>query len=162
MVHFLEVPAVFAGARLERDDRGGEQVVAGANRTVEIGAGITGREVDEPELGIDGRRIPHRGAAVHPDLVVLRPGIVAELARTRNRIERPKQLAVAGVVCFDAPAHPDLGTRKARDDHAVVIERRTRDGEALLPTLGLNRPNFVSRALIERNEPAVEETREDL
>ena len=142
MVHFLEVPTVFAGARLERDDRRGEQVVARANRTVEIGAGITGREIDEPELGIDGRRIPHRGAAVHPDVGVLRPGIVTELARARNRVERPEQLPVFGAVCFDAPAHADLGTREDIDDLALVIELRYRDREAFLKNLFFNVPEF--------------------
>ena len=150
VMNLLEVPAVLAGASLDRNDRRREQVVAGAHGAVEIGARIAGREIDQPELGVDGRRLPHRRAAVHPHLVVLRPGVVAELAGARDRVERPEQLAVVGVVRFDAAAHADLGAREARDHHAVVVERRARDRKPFLPALGLDRTRlpcpFVDRA----------------
>src|SRR6185436_20313486 len=96
------------------------------------------------------------------DLAVLRPAVVPALAWTRNRIEGPEQLAVVGIVCFDAAANADLGTREARDDHAVVIERCARERKAFLPTLGLNGPHLFSGALIERDDAPVEHSREDL
>src|SRR5262245_13512172 len=117
-MHLLEVPAVFAGLRFERDDRRGEQVIALAQRAVVIGAGIARREEDEPELGIDGRRLPDRCAAVLPELAVLRPGLVADLPGTRDRIERPGELAVLGVERLDAPADSEFGAREARDHEA--------------------------------------------
>ena len=80
VMHLLEVPAVLAGLRVDRDDRDAEEVVAGAHGAVEIGARVARREVDEPELGIDGRRLPDGRAAVLPRVVVLRPGVVAGLA----------------------------------------------------------------------------------
>src|SRR5262249_27386614 len=48
VVHLLEVPDVFAGLRLQGDDRGAEQVVALAHRAVIVGAAIADREVNEP------------------------------------------------------------------------------------------------------------------
>ena len=97
VMHLLEVPAVFAGLRLDRDDRRGVQVVAGANGAVVVGARIAGREVDEPELGIDGRRLPHRRAAVLPRRRCpaatsrgrARPG--PESCRTSRRACRPSR-----------------------------------------------------------------------
>src|SRR5688572_1377935 len=88
VMHLLEVPAIFPRLRLDRDHGDAEQVVAGPHRAVQIGAGVARREVDEPELGIDGRRLPNGRAAVHPRVVVAGPRVVAELAWTRNRIER--------------------------------------------------------------------------
>ena len=88
-MYLLKVPAVFTAVRIDRHDRRCKQVVTGANGAVEIRSGVTGRKVDEPELGIDGRRLPHRCAAAAPDLVVLRPGVVTEFPRPRYRMEGP-------------------------------------------------------------------------
>ena len=136
----LEVPAVLARLRIERDDRGREQVVAGAHAAVVVGAGVARREEDEPELGIDGRGLPDRRAAVHPQIVVLRPRVVTEFAGPGNRVERPDELAALGVERFDAAADAVLRAGEARDDEPIEVERRARDREPVLPALGLHRP----------------------
>ena len=155
-MHLLEVPAVLARLRLDRDHRDAEQVVAWAHRAVQIGAGVARREVDEPELGIDGRRLPDGRAAVLPRVVVARPSVVAEFAGARDRIERPHELAVARVVRLHAAAARAVAAREARDHEPVVVERRGRDAEAVRVRLRLDRPHDLARRVIERDELAVE------
>src|SRR5262245_21611710 len=108
-MHLLEVPAVLARLHFDGDDRVRVEVVAGADRTVEVGSRVAGREVQEPELGIDGGRLPHRRAAVLPDLVVLWPSLVPGLPRTGDGVESPDELAVPRVERLHAAAHADLG-----------------------------------------------------
>src|SRR5690606_42010397 len=150
-----------AGAGVDRDDRRREQVVAGADRAVVVGARVAGREIDEAELGIDGRRLPDRRAAVHPDVVVLRPGLVAGLAGAGDRVERPDETAVVRVVGLHAAANAALGAGEAGDHEAVVVELGASDAVALLPALGLHGPEDAAVALIERDELAVELADED-
>src|SRR5688572_29632062 len=161
-MHLLEVPAVLSRVRVDGNDRDAEQVVAGANSAVKIGTGIAGREIDEVELGIDGRRLPDGRAAELPRGAVRGPRVMTELAGARNRVERPDELAVARAERPDLAAARHLAAREAGDDQAVVVERRARDAEAVLPTLGLDGPNDLARALIERDEPRVVQAHEDL
>src|SRR5207245_2002376 len=76
VVDHLVVPLVLAGLRVDRDDRRGEEVLAGALAAVEVVRRVAGREVDRPGLGIDGRGLPDRRTAVLPDLRVCRPRVV--------------------------------------------------------------------------------------
>src|SRR5690606_10702821 len=103
-----------------------------------------------------GRRLPDRRAAVHPDLVVLGPRVVADLAGARNRIEGPDELAASRVVRLHAAADAALAAGKAGEHEPIVVERRARDRVALLPALGLHRPRDVAGRLVERDELAVE------
>src|SRR6185503_5018399 len=119
------------------------------------------REVDEAELGIDGRRLPDGGAAVLPRVVVARPSVVPELARTRDRMERPHELAVARVEGLHAAARRAVAAREARDHEAVVVERRRRDAEAVSVSFGLRLPDDSTGRGVERDELAVELARED-
>src|SRR6266545_7221753 len=104
-MHLLEVPGVFAGER-HRHDRGREQVVAGAVAThaARFRAGIAGREIDEPEIRVDRRRLPDCGAAHLPGVrplgigvVRLWPGVGAKLARRWHGPEPPPLLAGPGI-----------------------------------------------------------------
>src|SRR5689334_21803767 len=91
-----------------------------------------------------------------PDVVVLRPRVVAELAGTGNRVERPLERSVVRVVRLDAAADAVLGAGKAGDDESVVVQRRAGNGVALFPPLGLDRPRDRAGALIERQQLAVQ------
>ncbi len=63
VVHLLEVPLQLAGLHVERDDRRGVEVLAGPLATEPVGSRVAGREVEEPEIRIDGGRLPDRRAA---------------------------------------------------------------------------------------------------
>ena len=97
-----------------------------------------------------------------PQIVVLRPRVVADFAGPGNRVERPDELAAPRVERLDAAADAVLGAGKARDDEPIEIERRARDREPVLPALGLHRPLDFAGLLIERDELAVELTDEHL
>src|SRR5688572_20870571 len=105
VMHLLEVPAVPARLHLDRDHRDAEEIVAGPHGAVEIGTRVARREIDEAELGIDGRRLPDGGAAMLPRVIVARPGVVPGFAGTRDRVEGPHELAVVRVVSLHAAAH---------------------------------------------------------
>ena len=92
VMHELLVPQALAGARIEGQQAVAEQVGADAVAAVEIERRRSGREVDDAARHVDRDLAPGVGAAdVLPG--VLRPGVVAELARTRNGVERPHQRA---------------------------------------------------------------------
>ncbi len=134
----------------------------GRTPPLKSGPALPGGEIDEAELGIERRRVPHRGSAVAPHLVVRRPRVVAWLTGTRDRVERPDELAVPRVVRLHASAHAELGAGEARDHEAVVVQRRRRDRESVLPALGLHAPDDLACLLIEGDELAVELAREHL
>src|SRR6185503_958310 len=94
--------------------------------------------------------------------VVRRPRVVARLAGARDRVERPDELAVVGVVGFHSAARSTVGAREARDYEPVVVNRRRRDREIFLRSLGLDDPGRRARGTVERNELAVEPAHEDL
>ncbi len=167
VMHLLKVPAILAGGELDGEHRRRIQVVAGAEGAVVVRRGIAGREIDETELEIDGRRLPDRSAAVLPGVVVLRPRIVTRLAGARNRVERPDEAAVLRVVRLEAAARAAIAASKADDDHACLerrgadVQRRGGNREVLLPALRLDRPRHLPALAIERQELAIELTDED-
>src|SRR5262249_5999223 len=127
-----------------------------------VRARIARREVDEPQVRVDGRRLPNSRPAVLPGVVVRGPRVVAELAGAGDRIEGPDELAGARVERLHAAAAAAVAAREARDHEAVVVERRGRDAEAVRVRLGLNGPDDGAAALVERDELAVELARVDL
>ncbi len=105
----------------------------------------------------------HTGAPPNCHAVLsARPRVVTEFSGPRHGVERPHELAVARAERVDLAAARHLAAREARDDHPVVVQRRARDAEAVLPPLGLDGPDDLARALIERDEPRVVQADEDL
>src|SRR5207237_6533407 len=110
VMHLLKMPTVLSGLRFDGQHGDREEVIAFANAAVEIGSGISGCEVNQTKLRIDGRCLPDRGATVLPRIVVLRPGFVSDLARAGNRVEGPHQIPALRVERFHAPARSVLTT----------------------------------------------------
>src|SRR5512145_3157974 len=99
-MHQLEVPEALSSARLERHDRGSEQIRSNPIRTIEIVRGRSERDEDDTATDVDGHLAPIVDAAdVLPG--VLRPCLVAELTRPRHRMERPHQPAGQDVIRAD-------------------------------------------------------------
>ncbi len=161
-MHLLEVPAVLAGLRFDGNDGRGEEVVAGAHGAVEVRARVAGGEIDQAELAIRRGCLPHRAAAALPRVGIRRPGVVPELARAGDGVERPQQLAVLRVVRLDAAADAELGAGEAGDHDAVEIERRGGEREAVLRAFGLHGPRSLAGAPVERDETTVERAEEHL
>src|SRR5262245_55890664 len=91
-MHGLKMPEILPGARIERQHAIRVQIVALAVSAVQLVLARSGGHVDDSPLYIDGDFSPHIDAA-HVLVGVLWPGVVAELARSRNRMEHPSQLA---------------------------------------------------------------------
>ena len=160
VMHLLEVPPVSPGLQLDRHDRRGKQVVTGAEGAVVVGSGVAGRKIEQPERRIDGWRLPDGGPAVLPGVVVLRPGVVTCLTRARDCVERPEQPSVSGVVRLDAAAGSAIAAGEADDHLALDVERCGGDREALLPALGLDRPDDATGGAVQRHQLALELPRE--
>ena len=97
VMHRLEMPEPLAGARVERDQAIAEEIRARPVCAVEIVGRRTGRHVDDPALLVDGELAPAVRAA---DVLVrvLRPCVVAVLARSRDGMELPDEVAGQHVV----------------------------------------------------------------
>ena len=81
----LKIPAHLSRLEIERDHGIVEEIVAGPQLAAVLRHRVPGRQVHQPELGVDRRRRPDRAAAVLPDVAVLRPGLVTRLAGSRAR-----------------------------------------------------------------------------
>ena len=158
----LEVPAVLARGHVHSDDGDREKVVSGPHSAVEIRARIAGGEVQQAQFRIERGRLPHRGAAELPDLVVRGPRIVADLAGPGDRVERPDQGPVVRVIGLHASADTVFRTREPGNHQAVIIERRACDRQAVLPALGLDGPDNVAAVPVQRHQLAVELADENL
>ena len=80
----LEVPLPLPGQRVETDDRFGEQIRAGPPRAVVVVARRADRQIQQAARLVERHRRPDVGVAGELPRLVL-PGLVAELARARNR-----------------------------------------------------------------------------
>ena len=98
----LVVPDVFAGIRVERDDRGQVQVVAAARAAVLLvpRRAVADADVEQVELRVVGHRVPHRAAAADLPPLAARPGRRRPLQR--GRFKGLRRIARHGV---EAPFH---------------------------------------------------------
>ena len=107
VVDLLVVPAVLSGLGVDRDDRGREQVVALALAAVQVGGGVPGGEVEQAELGVDGRASARPERRPSSTRRCPGPRVVARLAGRRDGPEAPLQLARRRVERGDAAAEPN-------------------------------------------------------
>src|SRR6266478_9548972 len=121
-----------------------------------IWCAVAGREVDQPEFGIEGRCVPNRCTATHGMVGAGRPSIATELARLWQCIGAPQDGAGLGIEGGEAPAYPVLPTGDAAVDDAVVIEGRTGDGVAVLILLNGRLPHHLARLHVQRHDAGVE------
>ena len=166
MVHELEMPLPLAGLVVDRDDALGEQVVAGTEAAVEVRARRLDRQVREPELLVDRHLIPDADVAVDRPRIV-QPGVVAELAGPRNRVERPQPLAGAHVEAADQPFGVVVRLRRAAfeerraDQHDAVAGdgRRRRAGRSPRSTRSICCPLPNDHAFLQIDDAVLAERR---
>ena len=147
VMHLLVVPLQRAGAQREREDRIGEQVRADPLRAV--AERIADGDVDQPELGIDRRRLPDAAAvalAADPGRAGDVPALIPSVLR--NGVEVPEHLAGLRVDRQHVTAgNVALAARAADVDHAVVNLRRGRE-----PVAERDRRRDVGIALLDHVE----------
>ena len=106
----LKVPDALARPGIDTHEALGEQVVSRAVPAVIVIGRRRQRQIDVPELLVAGRVRPHvGGTGVLPGRLIAlgidAPGVDAELALPRNRVESPESLTRPNVV----PAHVSAG-----------------------------------------------------
>ena len=118
----MEVPEPLAGARIERQDTVGEEILAASIRAVEIVVSRPGRDVHDAALLVDRHRAPIVRAA---DVLerLLWPGVVAELAGQRYRVELPLLLAGDDVVRANIARRVDKSfARRGSENQQVLVD----------------------------------------
>ncbi len=141
MVNLLKMPPVLSGLCFHGQHGNREKIISRPDPAVEIRPRIPRGEVYKAQLRVHCRRLPYRGAAVLPRFVVLRPRLMAHLARARDCVESPDRASIFRVVSFHTASRAVLSAGKADDDQPIEIKRRGGDREPLLPALGLNGPH---------------------
>ena len=180
MRNVLEVADVLAGVEIERDERVGIEVVAGADRAVEVGRGIADDEIDALRRQVDRRILPHAAAERLVGVAVLGErrllgrdvamhvaagGVVGRPNADRvlgDGVEGPEQLAVLGVVGLDEAADAVFAAVGADQDFAVDGGRRHRLAVALLGIGELLLPDDSAGLGVERDQLGVERADIDL
>ena len=92
VVHHLEMPQTFAGARVEREQTVAEEVCAGAIGAIEVVLGTAGRDIDDAACFVDRELRPRVGAADCLPCICW-PRVVTELAGPRHGVKRPHESA---------------------------------------------------------------------
>ena len=121
VVHELLMPEPAAGARVERDERVREEIVALAIAAEEVVARGAERDEDDAVLFVDGHLAPVVDAAGRR-LGALRPRVVTELALVRDAVEDPLELAGHDVVSLHVAGRRCVtrALRRQRHDHEVA------------------------------------------
>src|SRR5262249_25943821 len=117
----LEVPVHLAGVGIPRDHAVGVEIVAGAVGGVEHRHRVAGAPDHLVGLNVVGAGDPHGAAAGLPGVVLVLPGLAAGLARRRNHVFAPDDLAGRAVERGDEIAHAAIATGRADDD--LVLDR---------------------------------------
>ena len=176
VMHELEVPEILAGVGVGRDEARAEQVVALAIAAELIDRRRAERHVDDAALRVDGDEAPDVDAgAVLP--AVARPGVVVLLAGSRDRMERPDQLAGVHVPRADVARRPErriLLRAPAGDDQVLEHDRRRAEAVVARQALQDLRRVEIDDALVaegfvrlaglgvQRDQPAVMRAEDDL
>ena len=154
----LVMGADLAGVDVQREHRGGVQVVARPH-IAHPRRRIARPPVAQVELGIIVRGEPDRHAARLPGLSG--PGVVTGLTRPRNRVRLPHRLPVARVEGGDVPADAELAAGSADHDLALGDERRQGEVVAVLVVVDGRVPHDRARLGVERDEMRVDGRQEE-
>ena len=177
----LEVPLVGALVEVDRDHRIRVQVVARANRAVEVRRRIADDEEDRAGLLVDCGRHPHAAPQRLVERAVLREGrllrrdVAVHVAAGRilripdafvpllgDRVEGPEQLAVRGIERLDEAAHAVFAAVRADQHLAVDDHGRHRFRVALLGIGDLRLPQELAGLGVERDELRIDRAHEQL
>src|SRR5262249_44647805 len=126
----LEAPLDLAVVRAEREDARRPLVVSRAVGDVVVGPGIADALVESVALGVVGRGLPDRAAAVLPALLAVLPGLIAGLAGARNGVGAPGGLAGVEIGRLDVTADAELAAGGADDGEVAHDQRRHGQGFA--------------------------------
>src|SRR6266481_9835803 len=147
----LVIPVHAAGVGIPRDHAVGEEVVARTVVRIRPWHRIAGAPQHLVGRRVVGPRDPHGAAAGLPGIVLVLPGLAAGLARSRNDIFAPRQLAARGIDRHDEVSHAAVAARSADDDLVIHGERRRREGDAGLAVGESGLPYDLAGLLVRRD-----------
>src|ERR1041385_2258275 len=113
----LKVPLQFSTARINGQNAGSVQVVAGPCIPDKIRRCIARRPIQGIEFWVIGTRHPGRRASVQ--IGIAGPAGGTELSWPGNGPEMPLEFARSRIVCSYEPADPRIATRCADNHHAI-------------------------------------------
>ncbi len=124
-MNHLEMPGPLSGGGLKRNQAGTVQIVTGVVSPVIVYGDAIGRDINQVERRIGGKRGPGRDVTgILPGIVL--PGFVAEFAGSGNYVELPLEAAGPRVVGKNIARHI-LNTRLmvslfggVADDYRVI------------------------------------------
>ena len=153
----LVMPEALAGAQVEREQRVAEQVVPFAIAAPEIERRRAEREISDAALLVDRELGPRvRAAGGLPRIG--RPRVVAELARPRNRVERPDEPAGQHVERADVSGRRvvTFAGRRSKDEQVPEhLARRSRTARRRSATACARAPRADSRDRSRRSSRSV-------
>src|SRR5277367_2470658 len=133
-MYFLEVPQIFSGSRIERQQTIRKQVVSLAIRAVVVVGWRANREIGNPTLLIQRKFSPYVGTAdIQP--CILGPSVVTQFSRMRDGVKLPDQIPTAHVVGTNIPGRRKIAFTGGRSDDNQVFEN-------LAGRTALNHPYF--------------------
>ena len=145
-------------SEIQREQRAGIEVVAGADVAVVVRTRIARAPVEQVQLRIVGAGQPRRRAAVLPRVAA--PRVRARLTRRRHGPEAPRALAGLRVVGIEESANAAFGAGDADDD--LVLDRERRAGRGVVqPGIGERLlPQHAARSRVERDELRIQRRQE--
>src|SRR5262249_37917179 len=141
---------------------GGPLVVAGAVFGIPVRTGIADALIDCVGVGIIGRGLPDRGAAVFPALLAVLPGLVAGFAGARDRIGAPHALSGIEVGAVDEATDAVFAAGRADDGDVAHEPWRQRQSLRNGGICDLALPDLLAGRLVGRDEPAIKRDRDHL
>ena len=124
VVRRLEMPLVFAGGCIEREDRRRIEIVARTIAAIKASAWITDGHEDDAALGVERHEAPEAGAtAIFPAFA---PCVVARLTGLRHGVEAPRKLSGFDIKCLRIAGWSDDGAFAfgSPENHEVLVNRR--------------------------------------
>src|SRR5262249_30545444 len=148
----LEIPVHLSAVGVPGDHAVGEQIVAGPIGRIEHRHRIAGAPDHLVGRDIVAAGHPHGAAAGLPGVVLVLPGLAAGLARSRDRVLLPDELAGLGIESGDPVAHAAVAAGGADDDLILDGERRSSELEIGLTVAHVRLPDDLASILIGRDD----------
>src|SRR5271155_640442 len=122
----LKMPHQFAGIRIKRNDRAGEEIVARATFPCEHGVRVACTPIEKVEVGVVSPRHPGHTAAVENRVAVFGPRFRSRLAWGRLGVPAPLDLPRFGIKRFEKTRYIRNISGNANDNVIAYDQRRHR------------------------------------
>ena len=152
----LKMTDEFTRDRPDRDHARRVQAIKRSARPRIVGLRIARAPVDEVELWVIRTRAPGRAAALLPGVAVLRPGLVARLARRRDGVATPQFLPGLRIPAIEEATSGELAAGHPGNHDAIGHNRCAGGGVALVPVGKFLVPQHLAALHVEGEQMVVD------